>query len=93
MKSRCSSCVADGEMVDAILTWSAIPGGSRHHWGTDGPQGGTIDGNQMPYVFDFENIEGFVVHKDYRWPRLTLNPQAHRLKLRVGPLKDCCRLP
>ena len=26
-----------------------------HHWGTNGPQGGTIDGNQMPYVFDFEN--------------------------------------
>ncbi len=27
--------VADAEMVDVILTWSAIPGGSRHHWGTD----------------------------------------------------------
>lgn len=26
-----------------------------HHWGTSGPQGRTIDGNQMPYVFDFEN--------------------------------------
>lgn len=24
-----------GEKVDAILTWSALPGGSRHHWGTD----------------------------------------------------------
>ena len=23
------------ERVDAILCWSAIPGGSRHHWGTD----------------------------------------------------------
>jgi len=23
------------ELVDAILCWSAIPGGSRHHWGTD----------------------------------------------------------
>lgn len=21
--------------IDAILTWSALPGGSRHHWGTD----------------------------------------------------------
>jgi LAS superfamily LD-carboxypeptidase LdcB len=27
--------IADTEMVDTILTWSAIPGGSRHHWGTD----------------------------------------------------------
>ena len=23
------------ERVDAILLWSALPGGSRHHWGTD----------------------------------------------------------
>ncbi len=22
-------------LLDAILTWSALPGGSRHHWGTD----------------------------------------------------------
>lgn len=27
--------VSDSEMVDAILCWSAIPGGSRHHWGSD----------------------------------------------------------
>ena len=27
--------MADGDVVDAILCWSAIPGGSRHHWGTD----------------------------------------------------------
>jgi LAS superfamily LD-carboxypeptidase LdcB len=25
----------DAGRVDAILCWSAIPGGSRHHWGTD----------------------------------------------------------
>lgn len=23
------------ELLDAILSWSAIPGGSRHHWGSD----------------------------------------------------------
>src|SRR5262245_36612049 len=22
-------------LLDAILTWSALPGGSRHHWGSD----------------------------------------------------------
>jgi len=27
--------IADGEMVDIILTWSSVPGGSRHHWGSD----------------------------------------------------------
>lgn len=25
----------DGARVDAILYWSALPGGSRHHWGSD----------------------------------------------------------
>ena len=27
--------VPDAAWVDAILRWSAIPGGSRHHWGSD----------------------------------------------------------
>lgn len=44
-------------------------------------------------VFDFQNVEGLIVHKDYRWPRLTLDPQTHRMKLKVGPLTDCCKLP
>jgi LAS superfamily LD-carboxypeptidase LdcB len=25
----------DAQRIDAILCWSAVPGGSRHHWGTD----------------------------------------------------------
>jgi LAS superfamily LD-carboxypeptidase LdcB len=29
------SRIDDGDMVDTILCWSAIPGGSRHHWGSD----------------------------------------------------------
>lgn len=27
--------LSTGERIDAILTWSALPGASRHHWGTD----------------------------------------------------------
>jgi LAS superfamily LD-carboxypeptidase LdcB len=27
--------MAPPERVDAILLWSAVPGASRHHWGTD----------------------------------------------------------
>ncbi len=27
--------LAPGEKLEAILTWSALPGASRHHWGTD----------------------------------------------------------
>ena len=33
------------ERVDAILAWSAIPGGSRHHWGSDVD---VIDAAAMP---------------------------------------------
>lgn len=29
------STLDDAQRVDAILTWSALPGGSRHHWGSD----------------------------------------------------------
>ncbi|MCL1065509.1 M15 family metallopeptidase [Shewanella olleyana] len=29
------SSLTDNELVDAILCWSALPGASRHHWGTD----------------------------------------------------------
>lgn len=29
------SQLSDAQVVDAILCWSAIPGGSRHHWGSD----------------------------------------------------------
>ena len=30
-----SSVLTDSEKMHAILTWSALPGTSRHHWGTD----------------------------------------------------------
>jgi LAS superfamily LD-carboxypeptidase LdcB len=29
------AALSDSQRVDAILCWSAIPGGSRHHWGSD----------------------------------------------------------
>jgi len=29
------SRIGDANVVDAILCWSAVPGGSRHHWGSD----------------------------------------------------------
>jgi LAS superfamily LD-carboxypeptidase LdcB len=27
--------LSEEELVEAILCWSAVPGGSRHHWGTE----------------------------------------------------------
>jgi LAS superfamily LD-carboxypeptidase LdcB len=29
------AALAPNERIDAILQWSALPGASRHHWGTD----------------------------------------------------------
>lgn len=40
------SKLSDEELVFAILRWSALPGASRHHWGTD------VD------VFDARALEG-----------------------------------
>ena len=39
------SRLSDSESVDAILYWSAIPGGSRHHWGSDID---VVDGAAIP---------------------------------------------
>ncbi len=30
-----AAALAPAERIDAILRWSALPGASRHHWGTD----------------------------------------------------------
>ncbi|PZN26760.1 MAG: D-alanyl-D-alanine carboxypeptidase [Proteobacteria bacterium] len=29
------AALEDAQAVEAILTWSSLPGGSRHHWGSD----------------------------------------------------------
>ncbi len=34
-KALDASTLSDQEKILAILTWSALPGASRHHWGTD----------------------------------------------------------
>ena len=32
---RLRETLSDADTVEAILCWSAVPGGSRHHWGSD----------------------------------------------------------
>jgi LAS superfamily LD-carboxypeptidase LdcB len=39
------AALSASERIDAILTWSALPGASRHHWGTDID---LIDRNAVP---------------------------------------------
>ena len=41
------------ELVYAILRWSALPGGSRHHWGTDID---VYDENARPSEYEIELI-------------------------------------
>jgi LAS superfamily LD-carboxypeptidase LdcB len=44
-KPRDYSSLSEPEIVDCILNWSAVPGGSRHQWGTEID---VVDGNAMP---------------------------------------------
>jgi LAS superfamily LD-carboxypeptidase LdcB len=47
--------LSDSQVVDAILCWSAIPGGSRHHWGSDVD---VIDAARVPSGYQVELLPG-----------------------------------
>lgn len=47
--------LSDADTVDAILCWSAIPGGSRHHWGSDVD---VIDAAAVPPGYTVELLPG-----------------------------------
>lgn len=44
-----AAALDEGERVEAILLWTALPGASRHHWGTDVD---VIDRAAMPPGYD-----------------------------------------
>jgi len=57
------------ERVDAILWWSALPGASRHHWGTDFD---VMDARAKPpdyklRVVPEEYLDGGIFHRLTRW--------------------------
>lgn len=59
----------DSQAVDAILCWSALPGGSRHHWGSDLD---VIDAAAIPADYKVELLpgeyaQGGVFEKLTRW--------------------------
>jgi LAS superfamily LD-carboxypeptidase LdcB len=61
--------LSEPERVDAILCWSAVPGGSRHHWGTDID---VIDAAAMPPDYQVqllpeEYAEGAVFGRLAQW--------------------------
>jgi LAS superfamily LD-carboxypeptidase LdcB len=43
--------LSESELVDAILCWSAVPGGSRHHWGSDLD---VVDAAAMPHGYQVQ---------------------------------------
>lgn len=49
--------LSDDEKIDAILTWSALPGGSRHHWGTDIDVYDKTSVDHWPHKFELVDAE------------------------------------
>lgn len=68
---------SETELVELILCWSAIPGGSRHHWGTDvdvidaaaAPRGTRVDLLPDEYAPGgiFERLSGWLDEHMYRF--------------------------
>jgi LAS superfamily LD-carboxypeptidase LdcB len=63
------AALSPAEKVTAILWWSALPGASRHHWGTDFD---VLDGKALPYGYQLqvvpaEYLPGGPFEKLTRW--------------------------
>lgn len=60
--------LSDDQLIDLILLWSALPGASRHHWGTDID---VFDANQIDVkalrLIEAEYIEGGPCAKLHTW--------------------------
>lgn len=61
--------LSDEELIDAIVCWSAVPGGSRHHWGTEID---VIDRAALPEGYRVrllpdETAPGGVFHRLHQW--------------------------
>ena len=66
---RIFNTLSTDEIIDCILNWSALPGASRHHWGTEID---VVDGSAVPadYVVKLlpeETAPGGVFHRLHLW--------------------------
>jgi LAS superfamily LD-carboxypeptidase LdcB len=59
----------EGRIVEAILHWSALPGASRHHWGTeiDVIDGAALPPGQRPGLLPAEYAPGGVFERLGAW--------------------------
>ncbi len=64
-----SSLLDEHELVFAILNWSALPGGSRHHWGTDIDviDMSVVSSDYQVRLLPEETREGGVFYKLHCW--------------------------
>ena len=63
------------QLIDAIVCWSAVPGGSRHHWGTEIDiidSAAIPDGYRVRLLPD-EAQPGGVFHRLHRWLDANMN--------------------
>lgn len=61
--------LSDVELLFAILRWSALPGASRHHWGTDVDVYDAVpskEGYKLQLTVE-ETVEGAVYGPFYQW--------------------------
>jgi LAS superfamily LD-carboxypeptidase LdcB len=63
------SALAPAERVEAILWWSALPGASRHHWGTDVDviDAAALPPGYAPKLSTDEYAEGGIFRRLDRW--------------------------
>lgn len=61
--------LAEADLVDAILCWSALPGASRHHWGTEidvYDRAAMTEGYRLRLVPE-ETAPGGMFHRLHAW--------------------------
>ena len=58
-KPRDFASLSERQKIECILNWSALPGGSRHQWGTEDPQTSSMPGRcrkDMPKAASRRNL-------------------------------------
>jgi LAS superfamily LD-carboxypeptidase LdcB len=63
------SALSPNEVIECILNWSAVPGGSRHHWGTeiDVVDGAAMPEGYQPKLLPSDVSSGGIFHPLHCW--------------------------
>lgn len=67
--ARDFTCLSEPEIISCILNWSALPGGSRHHWGTeiDVVDGSVMPSGYLPQLLPEEAAPGGLFSHLHQW--------------------------